>query len=89
VLKSVFGLYPYVVNEIHSAFDIVGPVAAQIAIQSVVAVGRVPEQHSLGLQTLGEYNLDPTWNGVSIVWAEGMRSQASVFAPPVSAAKAE
>jgi O-antigen ligase len=28
----------------------------------------------LGLKALGEHELDPAWNGVSIVWAEGIRS---------------
>jgi hypothetical protein len=73
-LALLFGVYLYVVNEIRSPFDLAAPVAAQIVIQAVVAVGQVLKQHSLGLQTLGEYNLDPAWNGISIVWAEGTRS---------------
>jgi len=73
-LALLFGLYLYVVNEIRSPLDLAPPVAAQIVFQAVVAVGQVLEQHSLGLQALGEYNLDPAWNGISIVWAEGTRS---------------
>jgi hypothetical protein len=34
----------------------------------------VIQQHSLGLKALDELELDPAWNGVSIVWAEGIRS---------------
>jgi O-antigen ligase len=31
-------------------------------------------EHSVGLPMLQELNLDPAWSGVSIVWAEGVRS---------------
>jgi len=34
----------------------------------------VIHQGDLGLQLLGEYRLDPAWEGVSIVWMEGLRT---------------
>ncbi len=73
-LLLLTGWYLYVLNEIKSLSEIVAPVAVQVFIQSMVGVVQVMEQHSLGLQSLGELELDPAWHGVSIVWAEGIRS---------------
>ncbi|MEP7199162.1 MAG: O-antigen ligase family protein [Chloroflexota bacterium] len=70
----LFGLYLYVSNEVTTLRELVAPVAIQIAIQAVVGIAQVLQQHDLGLQDWGEYLLDPAWNGVSIVWAEGLRS---------------
>lgn len=73
-LALLAGLYLYVVNEIKGLGEIVLPVAIQVFIQGVVGVAQVLHQHSLGLNFLDELELDPAWNGVSIVWAEGIRS---------------
>jgi O-antigen ligase len=43
-----------------------------LAVQSVVAVAQFLAQRSLGMIFLGELALDPSWPGVSIVWAPGL-----------------
>ena len=68
------GLYLYLVNELKGLEDIIWPVAGQAVIQAVIGITQVLRQHSLGLQGLGEYELDPSWSGVSIVWAQGIRT---------------
>jgi O-antigen ligase len=49
-------------------------VAGSVIIQTIVAVAQVLEQNSIGLQALGELELNPSWSGISIVWSEGFRS---------------
>ncbi len=67
------GFYLYTLNEIHS-FNWVGvPLALQILVQAGVGIAQVERQRSLGLQSLGELELDPAWSGVSVVFAEGIR----------------
>ena len=73
-LLLLAGLYLYVINEIKSLSQVVFPVALQILIQSIVGVAQYLGQRSLGLISLGELDLDPAWSGVSVVWAEGVRS---------------
>ncbi len=73
-LLLLAGLYLYVINEIKSLSQVVLPVALQILIQSIVGVAQYLGQRSLGLISLGELDLDPAWSGVSVVWAEGVRS---------------
>jgi hypothetical protein len=73
-LMILAGLYLYIVNEIHSLDQLVLPVALQVIIQATIGIAQVLSQHSLGLAQLGELILDPQVNGVSIVWAGGMRS---------------
>jgi O-antigen ligase len=68
------GLYIYVINEIHSLNQVILPVGLQILIQSLVGVAQNLGQRSLGLISLGELELDPAWSGVSVVWADGVRS---------------
>jgi O-antigen ligase len=65
--------YLYVVNEIHSWKTIALPAALMILSQGWVAILQALTQHSIGLQALGEYALNPQWNGVSIVLAGGVR----------------
>jgi putative inorganic carbon (hco3(-)) transporter len=67
------GLYLYVVNEIHSWRTIVLPAALMILSQGWVAISQTLTQHSIGLQALGEYALNPQWSGVSIVLSGGVR----------------
>jgi O-antigen ligase len=67
------GFYLYVVNEIRSWKMIALPTAFMILSQGWVAILQALTQHSIGLQALGEYALDPQWNGVSIVMAGGVR----------------
>ncbi len=65
--------YAYVVNEVTLA-QLGLPVAAQIAIQSAVGIAQVLQQHSLGLAGIQELALDPSWSGVSVIVADGVRS---------------
>ncbi|MBI4786840.1 MAG: O-antigen ligase family protein [Chloroflexi bacterium] len=66
--------YLYIVNEVATLDALVVPVAIQVGIQAIVGVAQVLGQHSLGLQSAHELNLDPAWSGVSIVWGDGIRS---------------
>jgi O-antigen ligase len=70
----LFGLYLYLINEIHSLWLLIAPAGMQILLQSVVAVAQVLRQHSIGLSTLQELSLDPTVKGISIVWTGGVRT---------------
>jgi hypothetical protein len=73
-LALLAGFSLYVLNEIHSIDAVIWPISAQVFIQSVIGVVQVLEQRSLGLVSLGELDLDPSWSGVSIVLVEGVRS---------------
>ena len=67
-------LYLYVVNEIKSIRQIILPTAGMVTVQALVGIMQVMQQHSIGWQGLGELELDPAWSGVSIVFANGVRS---------------
>jgi O-antigen ligase len=73
-LIALGGLYLYLLNELTSLPQIIFPVILQVFIQAVIGVAQIIRQHSLGLTSLSELTLDPAWSGVSIVWAEGVRS---------------
>lgn len=66
-LAALFGFFLYVVNNVVKPASVVVAVAIQGIVQSLVAIAQFLSQHSVGLQVLGEYLLDPAWNGVSIV----------------------
>lgn len=66
-------LYLYVTNEVRSLAWVTIPLAIQIFIQGIIGIGQSLQQHSVGLQPLGEYELDPLWSGVSVVVANGVR----------------
>lgn len=68
------GLYLYIVNENLTLNSVVLPMAIQLGLQAIVGVVQVMQQHSVGLWFWQELDLDPAWSGVSIVWAEGVRS---------------
>ncbi|MDI6694414.1 MAG: O-antigen ligase family protein [Anaerolineales bacterium] len=68
------GLYLYIVNEIEDLRPLIWALAGSVFVQAAVGVAQWLAQADLGLQRLGEYELDPAWGGVSIVWAEGVRS---------------
>ncbi len=68
------GLYLYVINEIKSYSQVMLPIGLQILIQSIVGVTQYLGQRSLGLISLGELVLDPSWSGVSVVSTESVRS---------------
>ncbi|HEX9074467.1 MAG TPA: O-antigen ligase family protein, partial [Anaerolineae bacterium] len=73
-LVLLAGLYLYVVNENLTLNSVVLPIAIQLGLQAIVGVVQVMQQHSIGLWFMQELELDPAWSGVSIVWAEGIRS---------------
>ena len=68
------GFFLYVINEIETLKLIAIPVAIQVLIQSLVGIAQFLGQGSVGLRLLGEWELDPAWSGVSVVWAEGTRA---------------
>ncbi len=68
------GLYLYLVNELRGLKDLVLPLLISLFIQSTVAVGQILAQHSLGIKSLGELDLDPARNGISVVTANGVRA---------------
>jgi O-antigen ligase len=72
-LALLAGLYLYLVNQVKTLSAVILPVALQVFVQATVGIGQVLQQRSLGLDSLGELVLDPTWSGVSIVWAAGTR----------------
>jgi putative inorganic carbon (hco3(-)) transporter len=73
-LLLLFGLYLYLINEIHSPSLLWIPAGLGVLIQAVVVFGQILNQHSLGLVGLQELSLDPAWKGVSIVLAAGTRT---------------
>ncbi|MEX1248382.1 MAG: O-antigen ligase family protein [Anaerolineales bacterium] len=73
-LALLFAFYIYVINNVRSLQELVAPLAAMVAIQAAVAIPQALTQHSVGLRALGEYELDPAWSGVSVVWTETVRS---------------
>ena len=73
-LILLVGLYFYVLNEIRSLDELVIPVGIQVFIQSTIAIGQVLRQTSIGLRFLGELDLNPEMSGISVVYADGVRS---------------
>lgn len=72
-LSVLFIFFLFIVNEIHSPAWVVIPVGLQVLIQSVIAIGQSLSQRDLGLQFLGEYELNPIWQGVSVLEAGDTR----------------
>jgi O-antigen ligase len=73
-LFLLLGMYLFIINEIHSLGQVIIPITTMTFIQAVTGIIQVLKQGSLGLYSLGELPLNPNWNGVSIVSAEGIRS---------------
>lgn len=65
--------YLYIVNEVGDVKWVLVPVAIQALIQVPIAIGQFVEQSSLGLQSFGEYILDPLILGTSIIPVSGVR----------------
>jgi O-antigen ligase len=66
----VWLVYLFVLNERpHLAV----PLALVVLVQGSVALGQFLAQRDLGLGALGEYMLDPSVSGVSVLWARGQR----------------
>ncbi len=72
-LLLFFGLYLFVINEVHTLSFLWVPAGMGLLVQAVVATGQALRQHSLGLIFFQELILDPSWKGVSIVLAQGVR----------------
>lgn len=56
----------YVANEVGSLGGVVLPIAIMVTVQAVVAIGQLVVQRSVGLGFLGELDLNPMTNGVSV-----------------------
>ena len=69
----LFWFYVFVVSELTALGWLIVPVGIQLIGQSLVALAQFLTQHSVGLQWLGEYPLDPAQSGASIVAADGVR----------------
>jgi len=72
-LSVLFVFFLCIVNEIRSPAWVVIPVGLQVLIQSAVAIGQSFLQRDLGLQAIGEYELDPVWQGVSVLESGSIR----------------
>lgn len=66
-ITALAGLAVYAANEIRSLRELTIPLAVMVAIQAPVALGQLVAQRSLGLGALGELDLNPMTNGVSVV----------------------
>jgi len=73
-LLFLLGLYLYVINEISNIEKLILPISLMVIIQAVIGIEQVLQQSSVGLQFLGELELNPAWKGISIVSAQGIRS---------------
>jgi O-antigen ligase len=71
IVLGFAGLALYVLNEVESVSQLLPAIAIMIVIQALMAIGQLVNQESLGLQSLGEYDLDPANSGISVVWPEG------------------
>ncbi len=71
---SLAGFYLYALNEVKSLNRIILPVGLMILIQAFVGLGQHLAQRSIGLESLGEWILDPAWSGVGVVLAGEVRS---------------
>lgn len=72
-LSLLFLFFLLVVNEIGSPAWAVVAAGLQVLSQSVVAIGQFLLQRDLGLQWMGEYELNPLWEGVSVLEGGGVR----------------
>ncbi len=65
--------YLFIVNEIRSAVWVLIPIGLQAGTQSMIALAQFVAQRSVDLQKVGELYLDPSWAGISVVIANGVR----------------
>lgn len=73
-LVVLFGFYLYVINTVKSIQQLIAPLTAQAGIQAIVGVTQVLKQRSLGLERVGEWTLDSSVRGVSVIWTATSRS---------------
>lgn len=67
------GLYLLVLDLRPKLRHLILAAAALIVTQAPLGIAQVLNQWSLGLQALGEYELNPAWSGISVVMANGQR----------------
>ncbi len=72
-LAALFIFYVFIVNEIRSVVWVLIPVGIQVATQSAVGLAQFIAQRSVNLQMLGEFPLNPSWAGISVVIANSVR----------------
>lgn len=72
-LSLLFLFFLFVVNEVNSPAWVIIPAGLQVLTQSIAAIGQSLLQRDLGLQWVGEYELNPLWEGVSIVGGGSVR----------------
>lgn len=72
-LLTLLGFYLYISNEIKSISKVIAAVHIQVVLQSIVGISQVIRQSDIGLQALGEYELNPVWLGVSIIAGDDVR----------------
>jgi hypothetical protein len=70
LLALFWWVYLFILNE---RPNLLWTLVVIVALQSLVAIGQFLLQHDLGLQLLGEWELDPLKNGISIVIHNGQR----------------
>ena len=58
----------YVLNEVKSVSQVLPAIGVMVFVQAAVAITQVVSQASFGLIPLGEFDLDPSVAGRSIVW---------------------
>lgn len=73
-LIILFVFYLYVIDQVSSISQLVPPLGVMLALQALVAILQGLIQRSVGLQWLGEFELDPEWSGVSVIWTETVRA---------------
>jgi O-antigen ligase len=73
-LCALFAFFLYILDNVKNLGQLVPAIALQALIQSGVAIAQALAQHSVGLQALGEYELDPAWQGVSVVFTATTRT---------------
>lgn len=73
-LLLLFVFFLYILDTVKSVRQLLPAVAVQALVQSAVAIAQALAQRSVGLQFLGEYELDPAWQGVSVVFTPVSRA---------------
>lgn len=73
-LCMLFAFFLYILDNVKNLAQLMPAIALQALVQSGVAIAQALTQHSVGLQALGEYELDPAWQGVSVVFTATTRT---------------
>ncbi|HKY78564.1 MAG TPA: O-antigen ligase family protein [Anaerolineales bacterium] len=73
-LIILFAFYLYVINQVTTIRQLLAPLSVMLSIQASIAILQALTQRSVGLQSLGEFELNPAWSGISVVWTESIRA---------------